>query len=121
MPGVNSPITNSPLYTSPVVSPPLDTTSKDTSEGSGSELATLSPVPTSSRSSVDDKPTLDDDANSTFLKLIASQERRVVELREELARAEAELDLLKQQWTHQLKRTRQATQPESVRVKTNLS
>src|SRR5271156_4509847 len=52
-----------------------------------------------------------DDANATFLTLIAFQERRVVELREELARAESELDLLKQQWTRQqLKLTRSARQ-----------
>ena len=52
-----------------------------------------------------------DDANATFLTLIAFQERRVVELREELARAESELDLLKQQWTRQqLKMTRSARQ-----------
>lgn len=121
IPNVNSPITNSPLYASPVVSPPLDMASKHGSEGSGSDLANLSPVPTSSRSSVDDKPSLDDDANSTFLKLIASQERKVVELRDELARAETELDLLKQQWTLQLKRTRQSTLPESVRVTANSS
>jgi len=58
-----------------------------------------------------------DDANATFLTLIAFQERRVVELREELARAESELDLLKQQWTRQqLKLTRSARQ-EHVRQK----
>jgi hypothetical protein len=52
-----------------------------------------------------------DDANATFLTLLAFQERRVVELREELARAESELDLLKQQWTRQqLKLTRSARQ-----------
>jgi hypothetical protein len=52
-----------------------------------------------------------DDANATFLTLIAFQERRVVELREELARAESELDFLKQQWTRQqLKLTRSARQ-----------
>jgi hypothetical protein len=52
-----------------------------------------------------------DDANATFLTLIAFQERRVVELREELARAESELDFLKQQWTRQqLKLTRTARQ-----------
>ena len=52
-----------------------------------------------------------DDANATFLTLIAFQERRVVELREDLARAESELDLLKQQWTRQqLKLTRSAHQ-----------
>jgi hypothetical protein len=52
-----------------------------------------------------------DDANATFLTLIAFQERRVVELREKLARAESELDLLKQQWTRQqLKLTRKDRQ-----------
>jgi hypothetical protein len=52
-----------------------------------------------------------DDADETFLTLVAFQERRVVELREELARAESELELLKQQWARkQLKFTRSARQ-----------
>ena len=112
---INSPATNSPLCASPsTISPPVHTRSKCGSEGSESDIGTFSPVPASSRSSVEERSILDD-SNATFLKLIASQERRVVELREELARAEAELDLLKQQWTQQLKRTI-STQDESVRL-----
>lgn len=38
-------------------------------------------------------------AKSDFIVVIAAQERRVLELREELARAEAELDSLKRHWT----------------------
>src|SRR5208282_6685710 len=72
----------------------------------GHDQALTSP----SASSLEEVSALDD-ANATFLTLIAFQERRVVELREELARAESELDLLKQQWTRQqLKLTRSARQ-----------
>jgi hypothetical protein len=56
-----------------------------------------------------------DDANATFLTLIAFQERRVVEIREELARAESELDLLKQQWTRQQLRLTRSARQEHVR------
>jgi len=56
-----------------------------------------------------------DDANATFLTLIAFQERRVVELREELARAESELDLLKQQWTRQQLKITRTDRQEHVR------
>ncbi|KAH1764236.1 hypothetical protein KXV22_003643 [Aspergillus fumigatus] len=40
----------------------------------------------------------DQDDGSSLLTAIASQERKVLELREELQRAEAELDTLKKQW-----------------------
>jgi len=56
-----------------------------------------------------------DDANATFLTLIAFQERRVVELREELARAESELDFLKQQWTRQQLKLTGTARQEHVR------
>ena len=56
-----------------------------------------------------------EDANATFLTLVASQERRVVELREELARAESELALLKQQWTRQQLKLTRSTHQEHVR------
>lgn len=40
-------------------------------------------------------------ANNEFIIAVAAQERRVLELREELARAEADLVTLKKQWTAQ--------------------
>ncbi|KAF7194235.1 hypothetical protein HII31_04472 [Pseudocercospora fuligena] len=47
------------------------------------------------------------DSNS-FLSLIASQERRVLELKEELLRAEADLDKLKRQWArHEVQKKRE--------------
>ncbi|KAL3476437.1 hypothetical protein BJX99DRAFT_227707 [Aspergillus californicus] len=49
------------------------------------------------------------DDGTSLLTAIASQERRVLELREELQRAEAELDSLKRQWTSSEK-TRKRTQ-----------
>jgi hypothetical protein len=105
----------SPLRQVPPVLPP--TTPKHVSNGSLSDIV-LSPthavheraLTTPCTSSLEEVAALDD-ANATFLTLIAFQERRVVELREELARAESELDLLKQQWTRQqLKMTRSARQ-----------
>jgi hypothetical protein len=108
-----------PVSNSSPISSPLRSLSpaKHVSSGSLSEI-NLSPTRTGrdraltspSVSSLEEVSTLDD-ANATFLTLIAFQERRVVELREELARAESELDLLKQQWTRQqLKLTRSAHQ-----------
>ncbi|KAL5340624.1 hypothetical protein BJX70DRAFT_360767 [Aspergillus crustosus] len=49
------------------------------------------------------------DDGSSLLTAIASQERKVLELREELQRAEAELDSLKRQWTSS-ERTRKRTE-----------
>ena len=49
-------------------------------------IPTLDATPSSSRTSTD------------FLTLVAAQERRVLELREELAKADAELTSLKKQW-----------------------
>ncbi|RDW92842.1 uncharacterized protein DSM5745_00164 [Aspergillus mulundensis] len=49
------------------------------------------------------------DDGTSLLTAIASQERRVLELREELHRAEAELDSLKKQWTTS-ERTRKRTE-----------
>ncbi|KAL4791572.1 hypothetical protein BDV19DRAFT_370156 [Aspergillus venezuelensis] len=49
------------------------------------------------------------DDGTSLLTAIASQERRVLELREELTRAEAELDSLKKQWTSSEK-TRKRTE-----------
>ncbi|KAL4861291.1 hypothetical protein BDV12DRAFT_180505 [Aspergillus spectabilis] len=49
------------------------------------------------------------DDGTSLLTAIASQERRVLELREELQRAEAELDSLKKQWTSSEK-TRKRTE-----------
>jgi hypothetical protein len=114
-----------PVNTSPVISPLrqapplLSSTSKHVPSTSLGEI-TMSPThfahdramtsPTVSALDLEEVAALDD-ANATFLTLIAFQERRVVELREELARAESELDLLKQQWTRQqLKLTRSARQ-----------
>ena len=110
----SSPNVNTPLRSTPHA--PLSPV-KHVSNGSLGEI-TMSPAhsthdrPMSSPSlpSQEDVSALDD-ANATFLTLIAFQERRVVELREELARAESELDFLKQQWTRQqLKLTRSARQ-----------
>jgi len=108
-----------PVATASPISSPLRSMSptKHVSSVSLSEI-NLSPTHTGhdqaltspSASSLEEVSALDD-ANATFLTLIAFQERRVVELREELARAESELDLLKQQWTRQqLKLTRSAHQ-----------
>ena len=66
------------------------------------------PTPTSAMSSVPPTP-IDStvaspaDANG-FIIAIAAQERRVLELREELSRAEAELTSLKKRWTSQEKK-----------------
>lgn len=104
----------SPLRPASLVIP---TQSKHVSNGSLSEI-NLSPthvthdraMTSPTLSSLEEVSALDD-TNATFLTLIAFQERRVVELREELARAESELDLLKQQWTRQqLKLTRKDRQ-----------
>jgi hypothetical protein len=111
-----------PINTTPIASPLRQvppvlpaTTQKHVSNGSFGDIV-LSPTHvvhernSPSTSSLEEVAALDD-ANATFLTLIAFQERRVVELREELARAESELDLLKQQWTRQqLKMTRSARQ-----------
>ncbi|KAK7430383.1 hypothetical protein QQZ08_003131 [Neonectria magnoliae] len=63
------------------------------------------PTPTSAMSSVPPTPidsavTSPSDANE-FIIAIAAQERRVLELREELSRAESDLTLLKKKWTKQ--------------------
>ncbi|KPM34362.1 hypothetical protein AK830_g12216 [Neonectria ditissima] len=63
------------------------------------------PTPTSAMSSVPPTPidsavTSPSDANE-FIIAIAAQERRVLELREELTRAELDLTLLKKKWTTQ--------------------
>ena len=110
----SSPVANTPLRSTPL--PPVSPV-KHVSNGSLGEI-TMSPT-----HGIHDRamssPTLPtpediaglDDANATFLTLVAFQERRVVELREELARAESELDFLKQQWTRQqLKLTSSARQ-----------
>ena len=104
---------HSPLRSTPVL--------KHMSTGSLSEI-NLSPLPIheraiaspSSLSSLEEVAGLDD-ANATFLTLIAFQERRVVELREELARAESELDLLKQQWTRQQLNLTRSIRQEHIR------
>jgi len=105
----------SPLRQVPPVLPP--STPKHVSNGSLGDIV-LSPthvvheraLTSPCASSLEEVAALDD-TNATFLTLIAFQERRVVELRDELARAESELDLLKQQWTRQqLKMTRSARQ-----------
>ncbi|KAK2063899.1 hypothetical protein LY76DRAFT_502649 [Colletotrichum caudatum] len=62
-----------------------------------SSVATASYPPTPVDSSALHSPT---DPND-FIIAIAAQERRVLEIREELARAEAELTRLKQRWTAQ--------------------
>ena len=108
-----------PVSTASPISSPLRSLSptKHVSSGSLCEInLTSSPtrhdrvLTSPSVSSLEEVSTLDD-PNATFLTLIAFQERRVVELREELTRAESELDLLKQQWTRQqLKLTRSAHQ-----------
>ncbi|KAA8642892.1 uncharacterized protein ATNIH1004_009653 [Aspergillus tanneri] len=51
----------------------------------------------------------DQDDGSSILTAIASQERRVLELREELHRAEVELDSLKKQWA-QSEKTKKRTE-----------
>ncbi|RHZ70034.1 hypothetical protein CDV55_106597 [Aspergillus turcosus] len=51
----------------------------------------------------------DQDDGSSLLTAIASQERKVLELREELQRAEAELDTLKKQWASS-ERTKKRTE-----------
>jgi len=102
-----SPIT-SPLQSTPVAPTAPINPSKHVSKGSFSDI-NLSPSPLYAHERAITSPTLStleelpalDDAHATFLTLIAFQERRVVELREELARAESELDFLKQQWTRQ--------------------
>ena len=113
-PGNSSPNANTPLRSTPLA--PLSPV-KHVSHGSLGEI-TMSPTHGTHDRAMSSPvlPTQEDvsaidDANATFLTLIAFQERRVVELREELARAESELDFLKQQWTRQqLKLTRSARQ-----------
>ncbi|KAL4773443.1 hypothetical protein BDW60DRAFT_185192 [Aspergillus nidulans var. acristatus] len=61
---------------------------------SRSSAARQSPVHTIATSPFDGQ-----DDGTSLLTAIASQERRVLELREELHRAEAELDSLKKQWS----------------------
>jgi hypothetical protein len=50
---------------------------------------------------------IDPDDSAAFLTALAAQERRVLELREELSKAESELTKLKRQWAiHEAKKTR---------------
>jgi hypothetical protein len=117
-PSTTAPIA-SPLRQVPPVLPP--TTPKQVSNRSLSDIV-LSPTHvvhehalTSPCSSSLEEVAALDDANATFLTLIAFQERRVVELRDELARAESELDYLKQQWTRQQLKTTRSARQEHVR------
>ncbi|KAF2483637.1 hypothetical protein BDY17DRAFT_297761 [Neohortaea acidophila] len=57
-----------------------------------------SPVREAASTSSDSLDTLPAPTDTTFLTAIATQERRVLELKEELGRAEAELNKLKKHW-----------------------
>ncbi|KAI9149315.1 hypothetical protein HJFPF1_11367 [Paramyrothecium foliicola] len=73
------------------IAPPTSYPSRPTPVAAGSVPPT--PVDTSAATSPTDP--------NDFIIAIAAQERRVLELREELVRAEAELSSLKRQWTAQ--------------------
>ncbi|KAM5342440.1 hypothetical protein ACJ41O_013406 [Fusarium nematophilum] len=77
------------------IAPPTSDPSRPTPSSS-----TMSSVPATPIDSVVTSPA---DANE-FIIAIAAQERRVLELREELSRAEADLSSLKKKWTSQEKK-----------------
>lgn len=79
--------------------------------GSNTPVQAASPTLEPAASSPDVQAALDGGAvsdSTSFLTLIASQERKVLELKEEVLRAEADLDKLKKQWAlHEAKRKRE--------------
>ncbi|OAQ77342.1 hypothetical protein VFPBJ_07814 [Purpureocillium lilacinum] len=84
-------ITNRLSLTLPIAPPTSDPSRPAHRSGAGTP--SIPPTP-AEQSTVASPP----DANE-FIIAIAAQERRVLELREELARAEADLSSLKKQWT----------------------
>jgi hypothetical protein len=84
---INIPLDQPPSATDPSVASPGSMTPVNQSSTRPSPATPGAPIP------------LDvDDDGIDFLRAIASQERRVMELREELSRAETDLSTLKKQW-----------------------
>lgn len=81
---------------------------RTTSPSLASERGTTSPHIKSATFDASGSPTRSTHSNTDILTLVATQERKVLELREELARAEKELESLKKQWViHEAGRKRE--------------
>lgn len=87
--------TNNRLSLTLPIAPPTAQPSRPTPTATPSTMGSYPPTPS-------DTPALLSPVEpSDFITAIAAQERRVMELREELSRAEHDLGRLKKQWAHQ--------------------